>query len=111
MSATELQVIFEGLAVESGKIDARVLGTSLTAYSEVFQRANALANGEASEAVVLVESNFQKGSFDVNLQLVQNIVETARALITAHPFLTAGELAAAIGFIWSKRESLMSVLK
>jgi hypothetical protein len=111
MSATELQVIFEGLAVESGKIDARVLGTSLTAYSEVFQRANELANGEASEAVVLVESNFQKGSFDVNLQLVQNIVETAKALITAHPFLTAGELAAAIGFISSKRESLMSVLK
>lgn len=111
MSATELQVIFEGLAVESGKIDARVLGTSLTAYSEVFHRANALANGEASEAVVLVESNFQKGSFDVNLQLVQNVIETAKTLITAHPFLSAGELAAAIGFVWSKRESLVSVLK
>jgi hypothetical protein len=111
MSTTELQVIFEGHAVESGKIDARVLGTSLTAYSEVFQRANSLANGEASEAVVLVESNFQKGSFDVNLQLVQNIVENAKALITAHPFLSAGELAAAIGFLWSKRESMMSVLK
>ena len=111
MSSTELEVVFEGQAVASGKMDARLLGTSLAAYSEVFRRANELANGEVSEAVVLVESNFKTGSFDVSLELVQNIIESAKALITAHPFLSAAELAAALGFLWSKRESLLSVLK
>lgn len=111
MSSAELEVVFEGQALESGKIDARLLGASLVAYSEVFRRANELANGEVSEAAVLVEANFETGSFDVSLELIQNIVESAKAFITAHQFLSAAELAAALGFLWSKRASLLSVLK
>ncbi len=111
MNSTELQLVFEGEALRGGKINAEVLGTTLAAFSDVFTRANELANGDASEARVFVESKFAAGSFDVNVQLVQDIIETARGLITAHPFLSASELAVAIGIVWSKKESLIKILK
>lgn len=110
MSTTEIQLVFEGSAVQSGMIDARLLAESLAGYSEIFRRANDIANGEASEATVFVESNFKAGSFTAGLQLEQHIIETARNLITHHEFLTAGGLAALIGFI-KKGESLVDLWK
>lgn len=105
MSTTEIQLVFEGSAVQSGMIDARLLAESLAGCSEIFRRANQIANGEASEAAVLVESEFKAGSFVAGLQLEQHVIETAKTLITHHEFLTAGGLAALIGFI-KKGESI-----
>jgi hypothetical protein len=110
MSSAQIQLVFEGSAVQSGMIDARALAQSLAGYSEIFRRTNEIANGEASEAAVLVESNFKAGSFIAGLQLEQHIVETAKNLITHHEFLTAGSLAALIGFI-KKGESLIDLWK
>lgn len=107
MSTTNLEVVFEGPAVQTGLIDARLLGESLAGYSEVFTRANAIVNGEASDAVVLVESEFKPGSFVAGLQFVQNVRET---LITAHHFLDAAGLTALIGFAWKNREVLKDSL-
>ena len=114
MSSTEIQLVFEGTAVESGLIDAHLLGETLAGYSQVFRCVNAAANGEASEAAVLVESDFKAGSFIVTLQFEQHVIETAANLITDHEFLTAGGLAALVGFIkrgeaWS--ESLLDLWK
>jgi hypothetical protein len=99
MSSTEIQLVFEGSAVQSGMIDARMFAESLAGCSEIFRRTNEIANGEASEAAVLVESEFKAGSFIAGLQLEQHVIETAKNLITHHEFLTAGGLAALIGFI------------
>lgn len=110
MSSTEIQLVFEGPAVQSGMIDARIFAESLVGYSEIFRRANDIANGEASEAAVLVESNFKAGSFIAGLQLEQHVVESAKALITHHEFLTASGLAAIIGFI-KKADSLIDLWK
>jgi hypothetical protein len=99
MSSTEIQLVFEGSAVQSGMIDAQLFAESLAGYSEIFRRANNFANGDASEAAVLVESNFKAGSFIAGLQLEQHVIETAAKLITEHQFLTAGGLAMLIGFI------------
>ena len=63
MSSTSLEIVFEGPAVKSGTIDARLLAESLAGYSEVFSRADAILNGSGSQAVVLVQSNFESGSF------------------------------------------------
>ena len=113
MSSTSLQIVFEGPAVESGTIDARVLAESLSGYSEVFTRANVMLNGEASEAAVLVESDFKKGSFVAGLQFVQNVAVQAQHLITAHPFLDATGLAGLIGFVYREavKESLIELYK
>ena len=58
MSSINLEVVFEGKAVESGVTDAHLLAESLAGYSEVFTRANEIINGEASNAVVFVRSDF-----------------------------------------------------
>lgn len=104
MSSTNLEVVFEGPAVKSGMIDARLLADSLAGYSEVFTRANSLINGQASEATVLVQSEFKSGSFVAGLQFAQNIVEQAQHLITAHTFFDAAGLTAVIGFAWKHRD-------
>jgi hypothetical protein len=115
MSSINLEVFFEGLAAKSGTIDARLLADSLIGYSEVFARTNAMVNGEASEAGVLVQSEFKAGSFIAGLELVQNIAEQARHLITSHPFLDATGLATLIGFITKNRalvkDSLLDLYK
>lgn len=110
VSSIKVEVVFEGPAVKEGTIDARLLAESLLGYSEVFTRANAILNGEASEAVVLVESDFKRGSFVTGLDLVQNIADQARHLITAHPFLDATGLATIIGFVWKNKEAVKDSL-
>jgi hypothetical protein len=115
MSSTNLEVVFEGPAVKTGMIDARLLAESLSGYSEVFTRVNTLLNGEASEAAVLVQSDFKAGSFVANLQFVQSIADQSRHLITAHTFLDAASLASVIGFILQNqelvKESLLDLYK
>jgi hypothetical protein len=82
-----------------GKIDARLLADALAGYSEVFTRANAVLNGELSHAAVLVQSEFKHGSFIAGLELVQNLTQETTALITAsYHFLSAGAIAALVGF-------------
>jgi hypothetical protein len=111
MSSVEIELVFEGEAVRSGTIDARLLSMSLLGYSEIFRRANEIANGEASEAVVLVESDFVSGSFTAGLQLEQHFLEHAKNLITSVEFLSAAGLATAIGFISKNKESLIELWK
>ena len=110
MSSIEIQLIFEGSAVQCAMIDAQLLEESLGGCSEIFRRAKEIANGEASEAAVLVESEFRAGSFIAGLQLEQHLIESAKDLITHHEFLTAGGLATLIGFI-KKGESLVDLWK
>lgn len=113
MSSTNIEVVFEGPAVKEGTIDARLLAESLLGYNEVFTRANSLVNGDVSQASVLVQSDFKGGSFIAGLELVQNFTEQAANLITAHHFLTAGPLAAAIGLLSTDigKEVVKDILK
>lgn len=113
MSQIQVQLVFEGSAVDDGKIDAGALALSLAGCSGLFRRANTVINGEASEAAVLVESKFKPGSFVVSLQLDQHIIEAATNFITHHQFLTAASLASVIGLIKSKEwgETLIDVWK
>ena len=99
MSSANIELVFEGPAVQSGTIDARLLAESLNGYSSVFRRANEIVNGELSKAAVLVQADFKAGSFVAGLQFVQNITEEAEHLITAHQFMSAGAIAGLIGFL------------
>jgi hypothetical protein len=102
--------VFEGSGVQNGTIDARLLADALIGCSDVFTRANQIVNGEASEAVVLVQSDFKRGSFAVDVRLLQDVAEYAKQLITAHPFLSAGGLATIIGFIRENKEIITESL-
>jgi hypothetical protein len=111
MSSTNLEIVFEGSGVRQGTINARLLADALIGCSDVFTRANQIVNGEASEAVVLVQSDFKRGSFVVDVQLVQGVVEHAKHLITSHPFLSSSSLASIIGFVSRNKDSLIDLYK
>ena len=111
MSFTNIEIVFEGSGVQEGTINARLLADALAGCSDIFTRSNQIVNGAASEAVVLVQSDFKRGSFIVDVQLVQEVIEHARQLITAHPFLSAGSLAGVIGFISKNKDTLIELFK
>jgi hypothetical protein len=110
VSSTNLEFVFEGPGVQTGTINAHALADALVGCSDVFTRANQIVNGEASEAVVLVQSDFKRGSFVVDLQLVQEIAEHARHLLTAHPFVSATTLATIIGFVSKNKDAIKDSL-
>ncbi len=109
MSTTELQIVFEGPAVNAGKIKASVLAEALSGASEVFARADSIINGETSETVVLVQSDFKHGSFAVNVQVVQEAIEHAKHIFTDHP-VSAAALAVTLGFLKKHKEEIKDSL-
>jgi hypothetical protein len=110
VSSANLEVIFEGPAVNAGTIGAQLLADSLAGHSEIFTRVNALVNGTESNAVVLVRSDFKRGSFVAGLQYVQTFVEEAQRVLATHPGFDASGLVGIIGFVWKRREVVESLL-
>lgn len=96
--------------MQTGTINARALADALVGCSDVFTRANQIVNGEASDAVVLVQSDFKRGSFSVDVHLVQEIAEHAKHLLTAHPFVSATTLATIIGFVSKNKDAIKDSL-
>jgi hypothetical protein len=109
VSSANLEIVFEGPAVQAGTIDARLLAESLLGYSEVFTRANAILNGEGSQAAVLVQSEFRHGSFIAGLEFAQNLIADAQRLFS-HPLIDASGLVSIVGFVWKRREIIETVL-
>jgi len=103
-----VELVFSGEAVKSGTIDARVLGTALTAFTDAFIRADTIVNGKKSEASIRVDAKFERGSFDVLLQLAQGLLGQAQGIISN--LKTAFELAVLLGII-HKSGSLIDLLK
>ena len=110
MSSANLEIVFEGPAVEAETIDAKLLAESLLGYSDVFTRANTILNGEGSQAAVLVQSEFKHGSFIAGLEFAQTLIADAQRLF-AHPnLIDASGLVGIIGFVWKRREIIGTVL-
>lgn len=106
MSTEKVELVFQGPGVENGTINAALLAESLAGYTRTFNRANELLNGEQSESGVFVQSSFRKGSFIVDLQLVQTLLDHGRQLISAHPVDATG-ISAALGFGWHYKDQLL----
>ena len=63
----EFTVKFNGKAVESNKMDAEELATSLLGISAILDESNAILNGQYSKLLVKVRSSFRPGSFIVDI--------------------------------------------
>lgn len=80
MSDSNFSLIFNGSAVDNGEIDVKDLAPALMALGELIQAANAEINGERARIAVKLQAT-KKGSFEVNMALVQSISEQATLLI------------------------------
>ena len=80
MSDANFSLIFDGAAVENGEIDLKDLAPSVMALGELIQAANTELNGDRARIAVKLQAT-KKGSFEVNLTLVQSFSTQALSLL------------------------------
>lgn len=79
---TKLVIAYTGPAVDEGMMDIRDLGPALMALGDFINGANKIVNHDNSTIAVNVHADFQKGSFEIHLELVRTIVEQLQSLFT-----------------------------
>ncbi|MCM8737197.1 hypothetical protein M5E06_24060 [Azospirillum sp. A1-3] len=111
MSRATLRVAFDGPAIHDGTMDVRDLAPSLLAIGQLCEEANRVLNGERIQATVLVRSDFRKGSFEVNLDLVQSLISQMRSFLTGEDATAAANLLALLGGASGGTTGLIGVIK
>jgi hypothetical protein len=92
MSKAQIYVIYDGEAVREGSMDVLDLAPALLAMGELCQRANKVINGGESEVSVHVKADFQRGSFGVELEVIQTFLVQAKGLLLGDDLKAAKEI-------------------
>ncbi len=80
-SSEEFTLEFNGIAVENGEMDITDLAPSLLAFSRLCTEANQTLNGERAAVSVRVRADLKRGSFGIDIHLIQNTIEQIRSLL------------------------------
>lgn len=111
MSRATLKVAFDGPAIHDGTMDVRDLAPALLAIGQLCEEANRVLNGDRIQATVLVRSDFRRGSFEVNLDLVQSLVSQVRSFLAGEDATAAANLLAILGAGSTSVAGLFKVIK
>ena len=82
MSKADVQITYEGAALADGVMDVRELAPALLAFGDLVRDANSILNGERAIVRVLVCADFRKGSFAVDFEIIQKLLDRAMGLLT-----------------------------
>lgn len=97
MSRASLKIAFDGPAIHNGTMDVRDLAPALLAVGHLCEEANRVLNGNSIQATVLVRSDFQRGSFEINLDLVQSLLAQMKSFLVGEDATAAAALLTFIG--------------
>lgn len=111
MSRATLKVAFDGPAIHDGTMDVRDLAPSLLAVGQLCEEANRVLNGERIQATVLVRADFRKGSFEVNLDLVQSLISQMRSFLVGEDATAAANLLALLSGATGGTVGLLGIIK
>ncbi len=104
-------IAFDGPALRDGTIDARTLAPALLAFGHLCEEANRVLNGDRVSVAVRVRANFQAGSFEVNLEVIQGLVGQAWDLLRGDFATSAANLLAFLGAGAAVGVGLIALLK
>lgn len=68
-------LVYDGPALAEHRMEVRDLAPALVAMGDLMERANALVNGDRARVAVNVRASFKEGSFGIDLELVQGLVD------------------------------------
>ncbi|MBQ9537621.1 MAG: hypothetical protein IJU79_07555, partial [Desulfovibrionaceae bacterium] len=111
MSATSLYIAYDGTDLKTHEMDVKVLAPALLAFSDIFEEANTILNGDRAKAHVNMRWSFKTGSFGFELSvtqpLLQSILDLGKSTVTS-----AAALLKILGFTASAvTKGLINVLK
>lgn len=108
MATTFLSINYDGPALSGGEMAVEDLAPALLAMGKLFEEANRVINGDKSNLSVRVKAGFIKGSFEVELHLIQGWIEYARDILVG-PNATA--LAALCAFLGISGKDVIGLFK
>jgi hypothetical protein len=80
-TSEEFTLEFDGEAVQTGEMDVNDLAPSLLSFSRLCTETNAELNGDHATISVRVRADFKRGSFGVDVHMVQSVVEQIKILL------------------------------
>ena len=92
------QVSYDGPALENHEMDIKELAPALIAIADLFEEANNIINGGSSRINVNVRGSFKSGSFQIDLNVVQNVFQQILTLINSPELTGAATLTSLLGF-------------
>lgn len=99
VSREQFEIVFDGPALETHKMDVRDLAPALLALGDTIRRANQELNGDKATVNVYVRSGFEHGCFQVNLEVVQDLIEQLKNLLADDSVKSAKDILEWIGLV------------
>jgi len=90
-------LVYDGPALAGHRMDVRDLAPALLAVNTLFERANALVNGEQAQVSLHVNASFKSGSFGIDLELAQSLYQRVIDFANSRHVNTILQIAELIG--------------
>ncbi|MBI5193237.1 MAG: hypothetical protein HZA08_07340 [Nitrospirae bacterium] len=111
MGTTQIYVAYDGESLQSGLMDVRDLAPAFIAIGDLCQETNRVLNGDKAHLSVKVRSGFQRGSFEISLEIMQSIIHHAKSLLLGDDIIAVKTLTELLGFAGGGYVSLITFLK
>lgn len=82
MAEKTVRIAYDGDALQNGAMEISELAPALIAFGKFIQRANYVIGNDRPVKVMLKADDIRKGSFDISLQLVSDMLEQAKLFIS-----------------------------
>lgn len=111
MSKIQIQVAYDGEALQTGSMNVRDLAPALLSIGNLCQEANRVLYGDNVRLTVNVQSGFQQGSFEVSMEVIQSLATQAKLFLLGENMTAAITLAGLVGLAQGGCISLIAFIK
>lgn len=110
MDSSQFTISYEGPALSQNTMDVKDLAPALLSLGKALEESNKALNKDRARLHVHV-TTFQDGSFEVTLDLTQNILSHLTSFLTSDGVISTLNLLAILGFVKGSFDGLVAILK